>query len=1584
MNIRITITLLLLAGYNLVSAQQLQVYQQFNFSDLECGGKYITGSLSFYSTANTHSRPGFNEDNRFFLEIAAADSGEYHKLPAGLPDRGNSGQARFELPDTLVIGRRYKLRMSSTSPRYAAEEPSSFIYAPGLRPFSAEFGQQVDLEGQHVVELRVKLDAEDPIYDISHEIYPYQILLSDGSRFLRYPGKPGNDFSIPVTPAEPVTVYRISEIKTGKCGMKGTVRGEAVVTKREYINRINIRTVSDIPEFCKGAPLELKVETPASTASSRFRVEFSITTNNGDLISGGLYSLNNDEVLRVNAPAVLQNRDNFYCRVVQEGTDIASGWLYLRRVPKAMRVWSNLTYADKNHMKISFYPSSEPDSDDGDFFDMKVATVMVNGRELRQGKEIDRYDWRFPVPRQDTSFVISKVTTSCGEVPYYPDKLNFVKNESVFFNISTEKREYCEGEEAEIGYTLSDPERHRDIEFYAVINTRAYLYNEVTGEPEMNLYDVSSVSLPVKINRDLGTLSVKIPSDLYDVVTKNIKGKKYFIQNLTLSLGCTPSGTSMIRLYGNGFEADIRLRPHLGLSAAEISGLPGQVQLPVSFRGSNLEYQLSNGQSGTIRQDMNGCSNCKPVLAGESRIRVPVNDDTVIRISSVSEACGAGTFSGETVIKVIKTNPYLSLNERIIGGGVCEGKAFTVPFTSGNLVGKDVVVKTSSGAVRKLTEEEVQAGSFQMTLNSENNEYEKWFWLEAGNTLSNRVKVRLEKVPAYTTLSLGTSYTSFFDGEAEVYQVLESTSIFPYFYTYTLLHSFEVNGVHYAPDNNYGGASKLFLNSVASASLYTLNSVTNACGTFPLNLKYRIGVKSAMVKAEDVTTQNFIARSNCPGSTRVYKISYSGIAPSADDLRFEIARVPDKQGTPLKFFEIPFQKAGENIRVEVPSGLEGSHLFRVKSLVTGTYSGEQFFGIFYPGPQVKLVSVTGKSEVTGIPAAILKLESNYKDAGEFSVRINTGEVFTSRDFGIYYTHSIDPDTKELIRTAHNSGRSFTPEKTTTYKVESVFNQCEEGKATGSVKVVVAPYVQLKYSNPSLPGEAFCSGEETEVSLNYTEGFPKDTLLGLYLHNSGHLQNYRELVTFKDLKNRISFRLPDDLEQGNYLLQVRKRSRAATEPEFYKPDSASVTNLDSPMLSLTLITPPRVQLSGSTEIFSGGYADLLLIPLDKEGKKSEYSPGGVESYITLSNGQSLSLANSYVPVSPPVTEIFSVKSAKNVCGVGKGYGEATVKVYPRSGKRLETLGFLRSWTEFEEWYYKIGLDLCAGEKDTLDVNLYGWKENEALGQFRVVLSDGKEGSSYLPVPVLRSEEVFFPPSPDGVRKLRFWFKIPETVAEGYSYRIKVVSEDSSIPAVPPMQPGILLELPTATLSGSVSTQTGGQVGTRIKFTGRAPWFFTVTDESERVIFNNIPTAADSLLSPYIYTPIYTDEYLLQLKADKTTAYKVSRVYNQACGYGKTEGVFKVELILGNERTESVNVSLYPNPVQEILQLDLTQVSSTVRVEVFDLQGRFCMGETFEGSSLQQKQTLDLCKLPSGSYLVKLSSGNLQQTKRIHKL
>ncbi|MCD8540335.1 MAG: hypothetical protein LRY55_11635, partial [Leadbetterella sp.] len=383
---------------------------------------------------------------------------------------------------------------------------------------------------------------------------------------------------------------------------------------------------SGLEQICKGVPVGFRVDTRSPSTQDRFRIEFTTGIVGGDNISAGVHTPDKERNIWVTLPAALENTSHVYCRAVREADGYASEWLYLQTVTQADRVWSYLNPSVTNGLKLSIYTIH-----DVEFFNLaRLTTVVVNGQELRQGREIQGQDWILPIPQGDTSFVISRVSTSCGNLPFSPDKIDFVKERSVFYQFSADKAEYCEGEEVEIAYTLSDSQKLDNIEPYAVINFDGYRYEEATGEPSWEGIYIPSLTMPLKIDRDRGVMSVQIPSDLYKLATASVKEKAFYILNTTLTVAFTFKNESVQALYGHDFNAAVRFRPSLRLAASGVNSSPGRAEIPVQFRGRGLRYELSNGQKGEIVQRLEDCSNCQLVLAGETSIRVPVQDDTVI------------------------------------------------------------------------------------------------------------------------------------------------------------------------------------------------------------------------------------------------------------------------------------------------------------------------------------------------------------------------------------------------------------------------------------------------------------------------------------------------------------------------------------------------------------------------------------------------------------------------------------------------------------------------------------------------------------------------------------------------------------------------------------------------------------------------------------------------------------------------------------------------------------------------------------------------------------------------------------------
>lgn len=78
------------------------------------------------------------------------------------------------------------------------------------------------------------------------------------------------------------------------------------------------------------------------------------------------------------------------------------------------------------------------------------------------------------------------------------------------------------------------------------------------------------------------------------------------------------------------------------------------------------------------------------------------------------------------------------------------------------------------------------------------------------------------------------------------------------------------------------------------------------------------------------------------------------------------------------------------------------------------------------------------------------------------------------------------------------------------------------------------------------------------------------------------------------------------------------------------------------------------------------------------------------------------------------------------------------------------------------------------------------------------------------------------------------------------------------------------------------------------------------------------------------------------------------------------------------------TLYPNPVQGILNIRLTAASSdNVQAEVYDLNGRQMISRSYRAFAGQQNLALDMSRLGNGSYLVKITLGGKTWSQLVNK-
>ena len=86
----------------------------------------------------------------------------------------------------------------------------------------------------------------------------------------------------------------------------------------------------------------------------------------------------------------------------------------------------------------------------------------------------------------------------------------------------------------------------------------------------------------------------------------------------------------------------------------------------------------------------------------------------------------------------------------------------------------------------------------------------------------------------------------------------------------------------------------------------------------------------------------------------------------------------------------------------------------------------------------------------------------------------------------------------------------------------------------------------------------------------------------------------------------------------------------------------------------------------------------------------------------------------------------------------------------------------------------------------------------------------------------------------------------------------------------------------------------------------------------------------------------------------------------------------------ESLKELNVYIYPNPVKDVLNIELIEEEVEHKIEIFDLNGKKLLeGRLFDGAMTETFQ-VNISKLPKGIYVLKIGNRSRGLTKRIVKL
>ena len=104
-----------------------------------------------------------------------------------------------------------------------------------------------------------------------------------------------------------------------------------------------------------------------------------------------------------------------------------------------------------------------------------------------------------------------------------------------------------------------------------------------------------------------------------------------------------------------------------------------------------------------------------------------------------------------------------------------------------------------------------------------------------------------------------------------------------------------------------------------------------------------------------------------------------------------------------------------------------------------------------------------------------------------------------------------------------------------------------------------------------------------------------------------------------------------------------------------------------------------------------------------------------------------------------------------------------------------------------------------------------------------------------------------------------------------------------------------------------------------------------------------------------------------------------VFAATYGRGVFSGTFTNAVLNNDTSTNNKNVSIYPNPVKDNLNINIKDFSGEVSVKIIDVNGREVLNQTI--SNFNGSNAIELSRFASGIYILKLTGEDLNYSKKI---
>lgn len=548
------------------------------------------------------------------------------------------------------------------------------------------------------------------------------------------------------------------------------------------------------------------------------------------------------------------------------------------------------------------------------------------------------------------------------------------------------------------------------------------------------------------------------------------------------------------------------------------------------------------------------------------------------------------------------------------------------------------------------------------------------------------------------------------------------------------------------------------------------------------------------------------------------------------------------------------------------------------------------------------------------------------------------------------------------------------------------------KMQASFAIRFSPSAEYKLINPSpnfisvksFDKKFYCNGDEVKINLNIEGLFESNNQIIVELSDRNG-NNYQQIAANR-VGNQMVFRLPNSIVEGdNYRVRL-----TATRPETFSPISESFTVKNYATASLSV---------NKTSVESGEAVELSVGFTGSGTWNINFSDGTAFKDIRQNPFKCIKQVFQ--------NTTYWLNAASNVCGNAVRYGSATVNIIePKIQTTALSVPFV-----------------CQGQIVSLSVTSSQANIND---EYIIQLSDAS-GANFINLPTVNSAFTLIA-------------KIPDNVAIGSNYRLKVIAKNSQIfsstigpfaiyqsPQPPTVNSPVIycegsnikpLEAKGQNLRWYINESDLRYYDSVIPNTSKSGEFTFYVSQNNSVCESR-KVKLDVIVKPLASATISGNSFINQkdstqitvtltgdspweftlsdnkvfkttkevnyifVKPSKSTDYTIKEVKN-ICGFGNTFGTAKVTVLqpLNSEDDLVSMINVFPNPSSEKLKLELKlSLNSVVNYTLFDIKGRVLLDKKQRITVYPQTEEIDLSEQIAGEYILQISTNQFNTSRKI---